>query len=78
MTLREILKNIIKDSKEIVVEISFRTIIQMENSESADIWAGNAVYKSGLIIASDGDSWSLNLKVIKWEKNGPRSITVWY
>ena len=73
MTLRQVLEQI-DDSK--IELIEYRTIIPID-SDDVDIFTGECAYNDGLIVSLDGDIYSLEDEICKYEENG-RILTVWY
>ena len=62
-------------NKDCVIE--YRTYCTVD-SKRTDVLAGMAQYKNKMLISMDGDSYSLNDKLIKEEKIRDDWITVWY
>jgi len=83
MTLGNILNHYVKDGADVYIPITYRTII---TSDGTDVLAGFCRYENGELISEDGDNYSLEDEIIKYEMKLDNSIngtmqmhlTVWY
>lgn len=83
MTLGNILNHYVKDGTDVYIPITYRTII---TSSGDDVFAGFCRYENGELISEDGDNYSLEDEIIKYEMKLDNSIngtmqmhlTVWY
>lgn len=83
MTLGNILNHYVKDDTDVYIPITYRTIIA---SDGTDVLAGFCRYENGELISEDGDNYSLEDEIIKYEMkldnniNGTMQmhLTVWY
>lgn len=83
MTLGNILNHYVKNGADVYIPITYRTII---TSDGTDVFAGFCRYENGKLISEDGDNYSLEDEIIKYEMkldnniNGTMQmhLTVWY
>ena len=83
MTLGNILNHYVKNGTDVYIPITYRTIIA---SDGTDVLAGFCRYENGELISEDGDNYSLEDEIIKYEMkldnniNGTMQmhLTVWY
>lgn len=78
MKLKDVVKQLDKDR----IIIIYRTIINLPDEGSVDIFAGICTYEDGELASGDRDSYSLDDEITRWEirydAEDGELLIVWY